>query len=479
MGGSDKRLVRRAVRGDGRAFEEIYRRYEQDLYRFCLAMTGNHPDAQDALQNTMVKVLRGLPGEERQIVLKPWLYRIARNETIDVLRKRRDNEELGVAQTDISTVAETAEIREHLRMLLGDLEQLPQRQRAVLLMRELSGLGFAEIGIAFGTSAAAVRQTLYEARLNLQQLQEGRERRCVDVQRELSDADGRVIRRRKTRAHLRHCRECRTFQHEIVRRQKDLAAITAFPLAAAAGAGHAVATSTLVKSAATLAVAALAVSAVDHGALIDLHLGDKGEAVQPAFAAPQIGREPTRRNPESVESDGSGAAERRKAEPGGRSGVQGQASLEAQPAEAPEHSAASAEPVHGYDEAPAAEDPDAVENDPQPAATQEDPVEDDPAGDSSHFRSHGQLTAAAHRSPQAASPPGHGPPAEKPGKPRSDGDGPPGKAKGRLGESEAPPAKAEADEAEAPSEQVSPASESPGKSGEAGHGHSNPGHGPK
>src|ERR1043165_8799368 len=87
---SDERLTRRAVGGDERAFAAIFRRYHQSLYRFCLAIVGNPEDAQDALQNTTAKVLRALPGEEREIELKPWLYRIAHNESIDLLRRRRE-----------------------------------------------------------------------------------------------------------------------------------------------------------------------------------------------------------------------------------------------------------------------------------------------------------------------------------------------------------------------------------------------------
>ena len=86
-------------------------------------------------------------------------------------------------------------------------------------MRELSGLEFAEIGAAFGTSAAVARQTVYEARINLRQLEEGRERHCTEVMRELSEADGRTIRRREIRAHLRACPDCRAFQDEIARRR--------------------------------------------------------------------------------------------------------------------------------------------------------------------------------------------------------------------------------------------------------------------
>ena len=68
---ADERLARRAQRGDERAFAAIFERYHQRLYRYCLGILANPEDAQDALQNTMVRALRALPGEERSISLKP------------------------------------------------------------------------------------------------------------------------------------------------------------------------------------------------------------------------------------------------------------------------------------------------------------------------------------------------------------------------------------------------------------------------
>jgi RNA polymerase sigma factor (sigma-70 family) len=294
---SDERLAARAAKGDQRAFEQIYERYHQDLYRFCLAMVGNPQDAQDALQNTMVKVLRGLPGEQRKITLKPWLYRIARNEAVEILRRRRDSIELEPQQIPVAAVTETAESRDRLRTLLGDLEQLPERQRAALVLRELSGLDFEQIGASFGTSAAVARQTLYEARLSLRQLEAGREMRCDEVMRELSDADGRVTRRREIRAHLRNCPDCRAFRDEISRRHEDLAALAPLPVAASAGLLHSVlgakasaaagaaASSAIVKSTATVAVVAvLGASAADRSGVVDLPLpgGDSPSRNAPA-----------------------------------------------------------------------------------------------------------------------------------------------------------------------------------------------------
>lgn len=318
---SDDRLARHAAQGDERAFAEIYRRYSQDLYRFCLAMVGNPQDAQDTLQNTMVKVLRGLRGERREIKLKPWLYRIARNESVETLRKRRESAELEPRLAGPGGVSETAEARERLRTLLADLNELPERQRAALIMRELAGLDFDQIASAFGSSAAVARQTLYEARLSLRQLEAGREMRCEEVMRELSDADGRVTRRREIRAHLRSCADCRVFREEISRRHEDLASLAPLGPAAAAGllhgvldtgasaaagaasgsgalggsigvAGKTIAASTLVKSAATVAVVAVVgVSAAQRGGVIDLPLPgrDRDEAPASTIGAPDRG----------------------------------------------------------------------------------------------------------------------------------------------------------------------------------------------
>jgi RNA polymerase sigma factor (sigma-70 family) len=136
---SDDRLVRRAAQGDRRAFAAIYERYHQELYRFCLTLVREPQDAQDALQNTMLKALRGLEGERREIKLKPWLYRIAHNEAIETIRRRRDGEPLE-AEAEIASAAQVGtavENRYRLRSLLADLEELPDRQRAALVMREL------------------------------------------------------------------------------------------------------------------------------------------------------------------------------------------------------------------------------------------------------------------------------------------------------------------------------------------------------
>jgi RNA polymerase sigma factor (sigma-70 family) len=412
---SDERLARRAAKGERRAFEAIYRRYHEDLYRFCLATTGNPQDAQEALQNTMVKVLRALPGEERRIELKPWLYRIARNEAVETIRRRRDTAELAPEQASAGLgIAATAEARDRLRGLLADLDELPERQRAALVMRELAGLGFEQIGESLETSAQAARQTVYEARLGLRQLEAGREMGCDAVMRELSDGDGRVARRRDMRAHLRTCESCRAFRAGIAERRGGFAAIVPLPLAISAGllqsalnvggAGTAVATSAVAKSVATVAVvAAVGVTAADRGGLIDAPvLGGAGDAA-PAGEAPGPAGGQAARGGEAGLSGAAGKATRvrassrdAKARPGG-----GGKSGEAQPSGAPGRAVTGTRP-------------------PGPVPNVTRTGENGTGASRGHGRhrgrpdglpnasKHGQETAAAHKAPQAQGSPGPG-----------------------------------------------------------------------
>jgi RNA polymerase sigma factor (sigma-70 family) len=231
------RLTRRAIRGEERAFEEIFRTYHQDIYRYCLAILHNTSDAEDAMQATMAAALRALPGEEREIALKPWLYRVAHNEAISLLRGRQEpvpTEDLPEPSGDV--VATDAEQRERMRVLVADLNALPERQRAALVMRELSGLEYEEIGASLGCSEAAARQTVYEARLSLRTRSEGREMSCEETRRAVSDGDRRRLRGRKLKAHLASCEPCRDFQAAIEIRRDDFQALCpALPAAAASG----------------------------------------------------------------------------------------------------------------------------------------------------------------------------------------------------------------------------------------------------
>jgi RNA polymerase sigma factor (sigma-70 family) len=214
------------VRGDAAALTALYERHHQALYRYCRSILRDEEEARDALQSTMAKALTALRDEQRDFEVRPWLFRIAHNEAISRLRRRRevaDPDAIAAAATD--SLAQTVEDRERLAHLCADLQDLPERQRAALVLRELSGLSHEEIAGVLDCSARAVKQTIFEARVALQDCAEGREMVCTDVQQALSDGDGRVLRGRKMRAHVRSCRSCRQFKAALAQRPADLAAL--------------------------------------------------------------------------------------------------------------------------------------------------------------------------------------------------------------------------------------------------------------
>jgi RNA polymerase sigma factor (sigma-70 family) len=234
---ADDRLGRLAAEGDAAAFAVIFERHHQAVYRYSRSIVRDPDDASDVLQNTMVKALRALPEHDGDVNVRAWLFRVAHNEAVSVLRRRRPQAELTEGDGGASPGPEEhATTRERLDELLGDLAQLPERQRGALVMRELSGLSYSEVAEALESTEAAAKQAVYEARTALVDSAQGRDALCEDVRRSLSNGDRRVLRGRKVRAHLRACEDCRAFQATVETRRRELGALVpALSPGAAAG----------------------------------------------------------------------------------------------------------------------------------------------------------------------------------------------------------------------------------------------------
>jgi RNA polymerase sigma factor (sigma-70 family) len=220
--------------GSARAFAVLYRRHHQALYRYCRSIVHDEDDAQDALQSAMMRALAALQARKRDVAVRPWLFRIVHNEAVSLLRRRRSHSTLveGLEPAD-GGLELTVERRERFAVLIADLQCLAERQRAALVMRELSGLSIEEIAAALSTSPGAAKQAVFEARCALQEFEEGRAMECELVRRAISDGDRRVLRARKIRAHLRACPGCRDFELMIRTRTAELRAL-APPLPAVA-----------------------------------------------------------------------------------------------------------------------------------------------------------------------------------------------------------------------------------------------------
>jgi RNA polymerase sigma factor (sigma-70 family) len=210
---TDERLAALAADGDDRAFAVLYSRYEVLLRAYCRRLLRGDDEADDVVQATMARALASLGARHADGSWRAWLYRIAHNEAVDVLRRRRPTAELdAVEDLDDWPLEGRLEQRERLSTLVEDLKDLPARQRSALVMRELNGLAPEEIGDALAMSPGAARQAISEARSALQDFEAGRDMACEQVRTAVAAGDGRRLRERRLRAHLRACRRCRDFR---------------------------------------------------------------------------------------------------------------------------------------------------------------------------------------------------------------------------------------------------------------------------
>ena len=222
----DESLAARAADGDNGAFAALYERYHGPLLGYTRSILRDAEDARDATQNALENALRALPARDSGLPLRPWLYKIAHNEAISIMRRRRPQTELSPMHEPMVPGPEVdAEQRGRLAQLVDDLQTLPERQRGALVMRELNGLSYDEIGAALGLTNQAARRAVFDARNALHDAVDGRATECTSVRHSISDGDRRSLRARSIRAHLRSCDDCASFQRSIGTRRADLHAL--------------------------------------------------------------------------------------------------------------------------------------------------------------------------------------------------------------------------------------------------------------
>jgi RNA polymerase sigma factor (sigma-70 family) len=229
----DDRLVAQIQRGSDAAFEVAFERHGPGILAFCRHMLGSREEAEDAVQHTFAAAYRDLQREgDREIVLKPWLFTIARNRCLSVLRGRH---EVPQEHTEVATAGLTDQVeqRAELRELLADIRELPDEQRAALLLAEVGGLAQADIASVLGCEAARVKALVYRARSGLIARRDARELPCEQVREQLSELRGGSLRRTELQLHLRECPGCREFRAEIKRQRQMLA--VALPVAPTLG----------------------------------------------------------------------------------------------------------------------------------------------------------------------------------------------------------------------------------------------------
>ena len=162
----DARLVGLAREGRERAFEEIVRRYRAPLVAFAAMFVPAHR-ADDVVQESLLRAFDALRSSDAEIQLRPWLFRIVRNQALNDLRDTPAHDELTEELDGVASPPEIAERREEVAAIMGGLQALPEAQREAIVARELEGRGHAEIAAELGTSTGAVRQLIFRARTTL------------------------------------------------------------------------------------------------------------------------------------------------------------------------------------------------------------------------------------------------------------------------------------------------------------------------
>jgi RNA polymerase sigma factor (sigma-70 family) len=224
---SDHELVAAVRRGDDRAFEKLYERYQRRIAAYVYGMVNDYGRAEDITQEVFISALRRMRETERPIAFKPWIYEIAKNACIDQFRRSRRAEEVSIDADEGLGASDTAKLhsvdctpdaaidtKQTLDNLCGAFGGLSETHHEILVLRELEGLSYREIGEKMGLSRPSVESTLFRARRRLteeyDELVSGE--RCHRIQGIIVTAGGSALGardQRRLQRHIAHCQPCR------------------------------------------------------------------------------------------------------------------------------------------------------------------------------------------------------------------------------------------------------------------------------
>lgn len=225
----DNWLARHVGRVRPDPFGILYERHWRGLSAFCISIAGSRDEAEDAAQEAMARAYAVLSSRREQPDFKPWIYAIARNAALDRLRQRNRGPELGLADDDVlardeEDPGEVLGRRDEVRTLFADLGLLSERQRAAIVLRELSGLSHEEIAVTLETTPDRSKALVAEARQSLSRRLAGRGATCSEYRRAFVANGGRIPRGQRLSAHRDACPDCSS-----AARPRLLAGITVVP----------------------------------------------------------------------------------------------------------------------------------------------------------------------------------------------------------------------------------------------------------
>ena len=224
---ADCALVDAVRAGDDCAFEELYRRYHSRIAGFVRSMLHDEARAEDVAQEAFISALRRMRATEAEINFKPWIYQIARNAAIDSYRRNSHAVEVSMDADDGLRTSDRHRLvgidggpdaalvtKERLNHLQSAFDELSDVHTKVLVMRELEGMSYREIGEKLDLTRPAVESALFRARRRLesefQEIADGR--RCTAMHTTLArmvEGTHRPAEEHRLARHLRRCHSCR------------------------------------------------------------------------------------------------------------------------------------------------------------------------------------------------------------------------------------------------------------------------------
>jgi RNA polymerase sigma factor (sigma-70 family) len=241
---TDSELVAAVRRGEDRAFEALYARYQRRIAAYVFGMVKDHGRAEDVTQEVFMSALRRMRETDRPIAFKPWVYEIAKNACIDQFRRSRRAEEVSFDAGDALGSADHGRLvasqpspdmamhtKQQLDHLCGAFGGLSETHHEILVLRELEGLSYREIGERMGLSRPGVESTLFRARRRLteeyDELVSGK--RCVRIQGIIAGAAASLPGARDSRRLARHVAHCQPCRRQAVLAGLDTAAMDRRP----------------------------------------------------------------------------------------------------------------------------------------------------------------------------------------------------------------------------------------------------------
>ncbi len=181
---TDDELVVACINRDDDAFAEVVRRYERPLFNVAYRLIGRYEDATDATQQALIQAYRALPSSRLGLPIRPWLFRILRNQCIDRLRRKEaipfsslkapdddEDSDFVLDAPDTSPLPEELAERSDLeRILHSAIGTLSPRYRAVVTLRYQGDLSFAEIGACLGVPEPTARTLFQRAKATLRKV---------------------------------------------------------------------------------------------------------------------------------------------------------------------------------------------------------------------------------------------------------------------------------------------------------------------